>query len=302
MGPLKMDSGMVRNHDQARADDRQSENTNGAGARSRFEPGNGERRGGEPDDRRGGERRERRSGYDRRRDRNRPGYVERRRGWLERGRRFISRYREPLIGLGVAAATAPLAIQGRQAAQSQRGRGGVGQPTPERGPLAGAAAAGSQADLEERVASRWAAEENASIRQDTIRGAMVRYGISRDLAADIYDIALDEEIEPDIAFGLVNTESAFQHQAVSSVGARGLTQLMPATAKWLNPDINLDDLFSRELNLHIGFGYLDRLISKYNGDIRLALLAYNRGPGTVDGVLARGGDPANGYAAKVLSG
>jgi soluble lytic murein transglycosylase-like protein len=43
-------------------------------------------------------------------------------------------------------------------------------------------------------------------------------------------------------------------------------------------------------------------MDKYDGDQRLALLAYNRGPGTVDRVLKRGGDPDNGYADAVISG
>ena len=61
-------------------------------------------------------------------------------------------------------------------------------------------------------------------------------------------------------------------------------------------------LFDRALNLDLGFRYLRSLIDKYDGNVRLALLAYNRGPGTVDRILARGGDPDNGYADRVLSG
>src|SRR5690606_39210269 len=109
-------------------------------------------------------------------------------------------------------------------------------------------------------------------------------------------------IDPKIAFRLVKTESNFDHRAVRHVRARCLTPLMPQTARWLMPGITNDDLFDREINLRLGFNYLRDLIDQYDGDVRLALLAYNRGPGTVNRVLARGGDPNNGYADMVLSG
>ena len=115
-------------------------------------------------------------------------------------------------------------------------------------------------------------------------------------------IFIGMESEPEIAYGLVKVESRFKHRAVSHVGARGLTQVMPATARWLEPGITNEDLFDRHTNLRLGFGYLRDLIEKYDGNIRLALLAYNRGPGTVDRVLRQGGDPNNGYADMVLEG
>ena len=132
--------------------------------------------------------------------------------------------------------------------------------------------------------------------------AFKSYNVSRELAEDIYDIALEEDIDPDIAFGLVRTESSFKNAATSHVGAIGLTQLMPATARWLKKDVTIRDLRDSRTNLRIGFKYLNDLIKKYDGDTKLALLAYNRGPGTVDRVLKRGGDPDNGYPDMVLKG
>ena len=55
-----------------------------------------------------------------------------------------------------------------------------------------------------------------------------------------------------------------------------------------------------ERNLRVGFRYLRGLIRKYRGDLRLALLAYNRGDGAVDRDLRRGRDPENGYTRRVL--
>jgi soluble lytic murein transglycosylase-like protein len=127
-----------------------------------------------------------------------------------------------------------------------------------------------------------------------------RYGIPADLAAAIEDIALAEGIDPRLAFELVRVESRFNPRARSPVGAVGFTQLMPETARLLRPGIRDPEMYERETNLRLGFRFLRFLINKYDGDVRLALLAYNRGPSTVDALLARGVDPSNGYVQRVL--
>lgn len=126
------------------------------------------------------------------------------------------------------------------------------------------------------------------------------YRVSDKLAGQIVDAAGEHGISADVAFGLVATESGFKRTARSSVGAVGLAQLMPATARWLEPGTTRTDLEDPETNLRLGLRYLRDLVEKYEGDTALALTAYNRGPGTVDRVLRRGGDPDNGYAGKVL--
>jgi soluble lytic murein transglycosylase-like protein len=128
------------------------------------------------------------------------------------------------------------------------------------------------------------------------------YSLSDRLAAQIYEAAVRNGIDPRIAFGLVRTESEFKDYATSRVGAVGLTQLMVPTARWFKRDATVADLRDSETNLEIGFRYLNELIDRYEGDVELALTAYNRGTGTVDRVLERGGDPDNGYAGKVLGG
>lgn len=128
------------------------------------------------------------------------------------------------------------------------------------------------------------------------------YRVPLSLAQQIHDVAVEEDIDPEVAFGLVRVESGFRRTAVSSVGAVGLTQVLPSTARWLVPGTTRSDLLDTRTNLRVGFRYLRYLIDKYDGNIRLALTAYNRGPGRVDGLLRRGRDPDNGYAAKVLRG
>ena len=139
-------------------------------------------------------------------------------------------------------------------------------------------------------------------RLSSIVDQSTRYRIPADLASAIYDIALSESVDPALAFSLIRVESGFTRRAVSSAGAVGYTQVMPSTAFWLQPGLGRADLFERDTNLRLGFRYLRMMIEQYDGDLHLALLAYNRGPGRVDEILRAGGDPSNGYSMNVRSG
>jgi soluble lytic murein transglycosylase-like protein len=129
-----------------------------------------------------------------------------------------------------------------------------------------------------------------------------RYNVGAELAEAIHDIAIDEGIEPDLAFRLVRVESEFKSRATSHVGAVGLTQLMPATARHYQKNVTREQLYQPETNLRIGFRYLRGLIRESGGDVRLALLKYNRGPVAVNRARRQGRDPSNGYDRKVLAG
>ena len=127
------------------------------------------------------------------------------------------------------------------------------------------------------------------------------YGVATDLAAEIHDIALAEGIEPDLGFRLVRAESEFNERATSPVGAVGLTQVMPGTARYFMRGVSRRHLYERHVNLHVGFRYLRGLVREYKS-LRIALLVYNRGPAAVDAALKRGDDPANGYEELVAKG
>jgi soluble lytic murein transglycosylase-like protein len=208
--------------------------------------------------------------------------------------------RHGLIGLAVAGTAAPIAVNQYQQAMRT-------DPSHE---TAVARNAGQGAISDQAVSQAWNAMETgrsaaAGARESMIQGKMSEYaefGLTRDLAEDIYDLAATAEIDPDVAFGLVRAESSFKNSSTSRVGAMGLTQLMPNTATWLEPGVTRSELRDPETNLRIGFKYLRQLIDKYEGNEDLALLAYNRGPGTVDRILKRGGNPDNGYADFVRTG
>lgn len=137
-------------------------------------------------------------------------------------------------------------------------------------------------------------------RASAILDYSARYRIPADLAAAIYDIALTEGIQPAVGFQLVKVESNFQPDAQSHMGAIGYTQLRLPTARSYEPTVTVRDLHDRDRNLRIGFRYLRDLLRRFDGDLSLALVAYNRGPTLVDSILVEGGDPSNGYADAVL--
>ena len=129
-----------------------------------------------------------------------------------------------------------------------------------------------------------------------------RYKIGADLAANIVDVSSAEGIDPELAFRLVKLESDFNSHATSPVGAIGLTQVMPATARYYVKGITREGLYDPTTNLRVGFRYLRGLVREYHGDVNLALLVYNRGPVAVEKARADGNDPSNGYDRIVTKG
>lgn len=84
-------------------------------------------------------------------------------------------------------------------------------------------------------------------------------------------------LDPILFEALVDQESSFDPTSVSAAGAQGLTQLMPGTAKMLG----VTDPFDPIQSLNGGAKYLSQMMKQFNGDVKLALAAYNAGPGAV---------------------
>ena len=95
--------------------------------------------------------------------------------------------------------------------------------------------------------------------------------------AEITAAAKKHGIDPALLAGLVRQESNFNPTAGSSAGARGLTQLMPATAAGLG----VTDVTDPVQALDGGAKYLKQQLDRFGGDVTLALAAYNAGPGAV---------------------
>ena len=89
-------------------------------------------------------------------------------------------------------------------------------------------------------------------------------------------------LDPILVLSLIKQESAFEEEALSAVGASGLMQLMPGTATDVDSEISLSDLRQPENNIRVGTTYLKKLLTRFNGNVILALAAYNAGPLAVD--------------------
>ena len=106
-------------------------------------------------------------------------------------------------------------------------------------------------------------------------------------------------LDPYLLAALIRQESAFQPQAVSRAGARGLMQLLPSTARLVarkmgRPRPSRTQLFDPQTNVELGTQYLFDVLQRFDGRLEAALASYNAGPGRVDRWLARGNyrDPA----------
>ena len=110
----------------------------------------------------------------------------------------------------------------------------------------------------------------------------------------VQEAAAGYAYDPRVFHGLVREESSFNPEIVSWAGARGLSQLMPATAREvarkMGTTVTMDQLFDPKTNLTIGACYFDTLSRQWNGNLFLAVASYNAGPGNVQKWLATAGD------------
>jgi len=98
--------------------------------------------------------------------------------------------------------------------------------------------------------------------------------------------ASDKDLDPSLIAGVIYVESRFRDQT-SHAGAKGLMQLMPATADYIarksgGTRFVQGDLADPQINISYGSWYLRYLLQRYNGNVALALAAYNAGEGKVD--------------------
>ena len=101
--------------------------------------------------------------------------------------------------------------------------------------------------------------------------------------------AAENGLDPAYVASVIMAESSYRSDAVSSVNAQGLMQIMPSTGEWIagkfDETYTEGCLFDPETNIKYGCWYLGFLMDRYNGDMRCSSAAYHSGQGTVDGWL-----------------
>jgi soluble lytic murein transglycosylase-like protein len=112
-------------------------------------------------------------------------------------------------------------------------------------------------------------------------------------------------LNPTIMFELIRAESSFNSQVVSKMGAKGLCQITPRTAKELARELKLEyseeKLFDHHYNIQLGTYYLAKLLKEYNMDYHKALTAYNRGPTGLTNFIKTRGTAVSRYSQRISS-
>ncbi len=127
-----------------------------------------------------------------------------------------------------------------------------------------------------------------------------------DFTSYVDDAAKDYDLDRYLIFAFIHTESGFDPEAVSNVGARGLMQITEDTFDWIQLQIDpggehdYDDMFDPEVNIRFGSYYISRCLDRYSDDISTAAAAYHSGWGTVDGLLEDTAYSSNGKTLDVF--
>jgi hypothetical protein len=114
--------------------------------------------------------------------------------------------------------------------------------------------------------------------EETPPGLSLPEGGRQEIDRKIREAAAAHGVEADLVRAVIEVESGFNPRAVSPAGARGLMQLMPATAA----DLGVQNPFDAGQNIVGGTRYLRQLLDRYGGNRRLALAAYNWGMGNLE--------------------
>jgi soluble lytic murein transglycosylase len=111
------------------------------------------------------------------------------------------------------------------------------------------------------------------------------YPLPEDFAGPILSYARSAGVPAHLVAGIIRQESAFDPRATSPVGARGLMQLMPPTAREMSQRLGVsyqpERLYDPDLSVRLGTAYVRRLLDTFDGNVELALAGYNGGPNRI---------------------
>lgn len=131
------------------------------------------------------------------------------------------------------------------------------------------------------------------------------YGSKPEVISVVFRECEKYNIDPMIMLELIRLESDFNPQALSSHGARGLCQIIPATGRGLSKELGLEysneKLDDYEFSVTLGAFYLSKLLKMNDNDIHKALTAYNRGPAGMENYVKRTGTPISSYSERIYN-
>lgn len=136
---------------------------------------------------------------------------------------------------------------------------------------------GAQSQQSDSLYSGRAASSSRSF-ADTFQNAAQKLGVPESMDSIFEEAAERYNVPLNLLMAVGKAESGFNANAVSSAGAQGVMQLMPATAS----SLGVDNAFDARSNIMAGAKYLSGMLQRYDGDIDLALAAYNAGSGNVE--------------------
>jgi soluble lytic murein transglycosylase len=128
----------------------------------------------------------------------------------------------------------------------------------------------------------------AEYMEDRSRAPLAFWQLSypRPYSATVRATAAEYDLDPLLIWAIMRQESRFDPQALSYAGARGLMQVMPSTQEWVAEQVAEDippgDAFTPEASIRMGAWLLRFLLDYFDGDLELALAAYNGGAGSVE--------------------
>lgn len=121
------------------------------------------------------------------------------------------------------------------------------------------------------------------------------------LSISVQRYSQEYRVDPDMLIAIAFEESNFEPRAVSSAGAMGIMQVMPLWVDGLDFIHTRDDLLDIDQNVRAGAHIYREYLNLYRGNAQKALLAYNRGPGSILDSIEKGENPDNGYPSMVLA-
>jgi len=120
------------------------------------------------------------------------------------------------------------------------------------------------------------------------------------LSSAVVDFSEEYDVPVSLVLGVITRESAFYVKAQSPAGAQGLMQIIPATAQEISQDVGRRhyNIFQIRHNIEFGAWYLRKMIDRFDGDVELAIRAYNCGPTCVEMVTS--GEWESGYPTETI--